>query len=63
MQGPQSHRHTHIHTYTHMRGIRAHKRTHFKCPVVSRGEEAVARLCADLMSFNSLAPGPGVGQS
>ena len=50
-------------THTHMRGISAHKRTHYKCPVVSRGEEAVARLCADLMSFNSLAPGPGVGQS
>lgn len=28
-----------------------------------QGEEAVTRLCADLMSFNSLAAGPGAGQS
>lgn len=43
-----------------------HKNAHTHTRLVSCGkqsEEAVACLCADLMSFNSLAPGPGAGQS
>lgn len=37
--------------------------THTIMSFGKQGEEAVTRLCTDLMSFNSLAAGPGAGQS
>lgn len=46
----RAHTHAPTHTYTIM-------------SLGKQGEEAVTRLCADLMSFNSLAAGLGAGQS